>query len=76
MDINIPTKSMKAVMLLFTRRDARDSEKFYYSEVTNVNVIVEAGGKSHCYTYQEWNDKDFLAISCKQDVDYVLKNVT
>ena len=40
-DINIPRKSMKAVVLLFTKKDAGDSEEFVFPNLTRVNVTVE-----------------------------------
>ena len=40
-DINIPQKSMKAVVLLFTKKDAGDSEEFVLPNLTRVNVTVE-----------------------------------
>ena len=40
-DINIPRKSMKAVVLLFTKKDAEDSEDFPFPNLTQVDVTVE-----------------------------------
>ena len=40
-DINIPRKSMKAVVLLFTKKDAGDSEEFVFPNLTHVKVDVE-----------------------------------
>ena len=40
-DVNIPRKSMKAVVLLFTKKGARDSEEFVFPNLTKVNVTVE-----------------------------------
>ena len=40
-DINIPRKSMKAVVLLFTEKDAGDSEHFPFPNLTNIKVTVE-----------------------------------
>ena len=40
-DINIPRKSMKAVVLLFTKMDSGDSEEFLFPNLTRVNVTVE-----------------------------------
>ena len=40
-DINIPRKSMKAVVLLFTKKDAGDSEEFVFPNLTNVAVSVQ-----------------------------------
>ena len=40
-DVNIPTKSMKAIVLLFTKADAGDSEDFPFAGLTRVNVTVE-----------------------------------
>ena len=39
--MNIPRKSMKAVVLLFTKKGAGDSEEFVFPELTRVNVTVE-----------------------------------
>ena len=39
-DVNIPRKSMKAVVLLFTK-NAGDSEEFVFPELKRVNVTVE-----------------------------------
>ena len=38
-DINIPRKSIKAVVLLFTKKDAGDSEEFVFPNLTKVNVM-------------------------------------
>ena len=40
-DINIPKKSMKAVVLLFTEKGAGDSEHFPFPNLTQVDVTVE-----------------------------------
>ena len=40
-DVNIPRKSMKAIVLLFTKSDAGDSENFLFAGLTKVNVTVE-----------------------------------
>ena len=40
-DMNIPRKSMKAIVLLFTKSDAEDSENFPFADLTKVNVTVE-----------------------------------
>ena len=49
-DVNIPRKSMKAIVLLFTKSDAGDSENFPFAGLTKVNVAVE--GKPN-YLYSE-----------------------
>ena len=38
-DINIPQKSMKAVVLLFTKKDAGDSEEFVFPNLTRVLTV-------------------------------------
>ena len=40
-DVNIPRKYMKAVVLLFTKKNSDDSEEFVFPNLTNVNVTVE-----------------------------------
>ena len=40
-DVNIPRKSMNAVVLLFTKKGAGDSEEFVFPNLTRVNVTVE-----------------------------------
>ena len=40
-DAKIPRKSMKAIVLLFTKKDCEDSEEFTYPGITRVNVTVE-----------------------------------
>ena len=40
-DVNIPRKSTKAIVLLFTKSDAEDSENFPFAGLTKVNVTVE-----------------------------------
>ena len=40
-DINIPRKSMTAVILLFTKKGSTDSEEFLFPNLTNVDVSVE-----------------------------------
>ena len=39
--INIPRKSMKAVVLLFKNKTVTDSEEFVYPNITNVKISVE-----------------------------------
>ena len=48
-DINIPRKSMKAVVLLFTEKGAGDSEHFPFPNLTQVDVTVE-GNPSDIYS--------------------------
>ena len=42
-DVNIPRKSMKAVVVLlsFTKKNAGDSKEFVFPNLTRVNVTVE-----------------------------------
>ena len=40
-DINIPRRSMKAVVLLCTKKDAGDSEEFVFPNLTHVDVSEE-----------------------------------
>ena len=40
-DVNIPRKSMKAIVLLFTEDDADDSEHFSFPNLTKIKVTVE-----------------------------------
>ena len=40
-DVNIPRKSMKAIVLLFMKKGAGDSEEFAFPGLTRVNVTVE-----------------------------------
>ena len=40
-DINIPRKSMTAVILLFTKKGSVDSEEFLFPNLTNVNITIE-----------------------------------
>ena len=40
-DINIPRRSRKAVVLLFTKKDAGDSEEFVFPNLKRVDVTVE-----------------------------------
>ena len=40
-NVNIPRKSMKALILLLTKKDVGDSEEFTYPGQTRVNVTVE-----------------------------------
>ena len=48
-DINIPRRSMKAVVLLFTKKDAGDSEEFVFPNLTRVDVIME-GNPNNIYS--------------------------
>ena len=48
-DVNIPRKSMKAIVLLFTKKGSGDSEEFVFPELTRVNVTVE-GNPNDIYT--------------------------
>ena len=48
-NVNISRKSMKAVVLLFTKKDAGDSEEFVFPELTNVDVTME-GNPNDIYT--------------------------
>ena len=40
-DVNIPRKSLTAVVLLITKSNATDSEEFLFPNLTNVNVTIE-----------------------------------
>ena len=40
-DVNIPRKSMKAVVLLFMKKNAGVSEEFVFPNLTRVNITVE-----------------------------------
>ena len=40
-DVNIPRKSMTAVILLFTKKGSTDSEEFLLPNLTNVNIAIE-----------------------------------
>ena len=44
--INIPRESMKAIVLLCTRKNPTDSEEFYNSEVEKVKVTIEGNPNS------------------------------
>ena len=44
-DVNIPRKSMKTVVLLFIKKNAGDSEEFVFPNLTTVNVTVEGSAK-------------------------------
>ena len=46
-DVNIPRKSMKAIVLLFTEDDADNSEKFPFPNLMNVNVTVNTRIRFH-----------------------------
>ena len=48
-DVNIPRKSMKAIVLLFTEADADDSGHFPFPNLTKVNVTVE-GNSNELYS--------------------------
>ena len=48
-DVHIPRKSMKAIVLLFTKKDPGDSEEFTYPGLTKVNVTVE-GNSNDLYS--------------------------
>ena len=48
-DVNIPRKNMKAIVLLFTKSDAGDSENFPFAGLTKVNVTVE-GNPNEVYS--------------------------
>ena len=45
-DINIPRKSMKSIVLLCTRKTPTDSEEFYNAEVEKVKVTIEGNPNS------------------------------
>ena len=40
-DVNIPCKSMKAIVLLFTKKDSTDSEEFINPKIEKVRVLIE-----------------------------------
>ena len=48
-DINIPRKSMKSILLLCTRKTPTDSEEFYNAEVEKVKVTIQTA-----YTVRGW----------------------
>ena len=45
-DINIPRKSMRGIVLLFTKKNPTDSEEFYNAEIENVKVTNEGNPNS------------------------------
>ena len=45
-DINIPRKSMKSIVLLFTKKTPTDSEEFFNAEVEKVKVTIEGNPNS------------------------------
>ena len=45
-DINIPQKSMRGVVLLFTKKNSTDSEEFLSAEVESVKVSIEGNPNS------------------------------
>ena len=47
-DVNIPRESMKAIVLLFTKADAGDSENFPFANLTRVNVTVKGNPNDLC----------------------------
>ena len=47
--VNIPRKSMKAIVLFFTKKDSKDSEEFVFPALTKVNVTVE-GNSNDIYS--------------------------
>ena len=40
-NINLPRKSTKAIVLLFTKRGRTDCEQFIYPNITDVKVTIE-----------------------------------
>ena len=40
-NINLPRLSMKAIVLLFTKKGRTDSEEFIYPNITDVKVTIE-----------------------------------
>ena len=40
-DVNIPLKSMKAIVVFFKKRDSTDSEEYLNANIENVKVSVE-----------------------------------
>ena len=45
-DVSIPRKSMRGVVLLFTKNNPMDSEEFYNAEIENVKVSIEGNPNS------------------------------
>ena len=45
-NISVPRESLKAVVLLFTKKDSTDSEEFCNTEVENVKVMIEGNPNS------------------------------
>ena len=45
-DVNIPRKSMRGVILLFTKKNPTDSEEFYNAEIEHVKVSIEGNPNS------------------------------
>ena len=48
-DVNIPRRSMKAIVLFFTKKNSGDSEEFVFPELTKVSVTV-GGNPSDIYS--------------------------
>ena len=51
-NINIPRKSMKAIVLLFTNTTRKDSEEYIYPNITKVKLTIE-GVRQTKYTRKE-----------------------
>ena len=71
-DMNIPCKSMKAVVLLFMKKNAGDSKEFVFPNLTRVNVTVEGNpnniyskGLAKCDMYRE-TVRLFGSLTCEK----------
>ena len=71
-NLNIPAKSMKGILMLFEDPDRTDSESYFNPNIKKVEMTIE-GVPNQLYSqgmkaYQQWNEVNkFFAFSSKDD---------
>ncbi len=70
-NLNIPARSMKGILMLFEDPDRTDSEDYYNPDITKVEITIE-GVPNQLYSqgmkaYQQWDEiNKYFALNSKQ----------
>ena len=81
-NLNVPARSMKGILMLFEDPDRTDTESYYNPNIIKVETTIE-GVPNQLYSqgmksYQQWDEiNKFFALSSKRNktTDSVLKDV-
>ena len=71
-NLNVPARSMKGILMLFEDPERTDTEDFYNPKITKVEMTIE-GVPNQLYSqgmkaYQQWDEiNKFFALTSKRD---------